>query len=312
MKKEISVVILLWLIIVGGFLGWNIKDEKIANDRLAFNTGQAFFQLLVITRTWNAGHGGVYVPVTPKVQPNPYLDDPLRDLTTDQGITLTKINPAFMTRQIAEIAFRNGKGVQFHITSLNPIRPENQATDWEKNVLKSFEKGGRDKGEFFYEGSEPYFRYMAPLITEDSCLKCHAKQGYKKGDIRGGISITIPNFSNKLNRSLLIGYGFAAVFGVNFIFIGGMLLSKKQGLLIQANQSLKYEIEERQKTYHQLEESKSQVNALSGIVPICMHCKGIRDDKGYWNQLEKFISEHSEAQFSHSICEKCIEKYYPD
>lgn len=178
--------------------------------------------------------------------------------------------------------------------------------------LKAFEQGEQEKGEFFYEGSKSFFRYMAPLITEDRFLKCHVKQGYKKGDIRGGISITIPHFSNELNHSLLIGYGFAAAFGVNFIVIGGMLLSKKQGLLIQANQSLKYEIEERQKTYHQLEESKSQVNELSGIVPICMHCKGIRDDKGYWNQLEKFISEHSEAQFSHSICEKCMEKYYPD
>lgn len=312
MEKEISVVIMLWLAVVGGFLGWNITDERKANDRLAFNTGRAFFQLLVTTRSWNAGHGGVYVPVNQKVQPNPYLDDPLRDLSTEQGITLTKINPAFMTRQIAEIAFRNGKGIQFHITSLNPIRPGNKATDWEVLWLKAFEQGEQEKGEFFYEGSKSFFRYMAPLITEDSCLKCHAKQGYKKGDIRGGISITIPHFSNGLNHSLLIGYGFASAFGIIFIIIGGMLLSKKQRLLIQANQSLKYEIDERQKTYHQLEESKSQVNALSGIVPICMHCKGIRDDKGYWNQLEKFISEHSEAQFSHSICEKCMEKYYPD
>ena len=43
-----------------------------------------------------------------------------------------------------------------------------------------------------------------------------------------------------------------------------------------------------------------------------MHCKGIRDDKGAWNKLEKFITEHSDAQFSHGICEKCLEKYYPE
>lgn len=60
-----------------------------------------------------------------------------------------------------------------------------------------------------------------------------------------------------------------------------------------------------------LEKALSEIKTLSGIVPICMHCKGIRDDQGYWNQLEKYISEHSDAQFSHGICEKCIEKYYP-
>jgi hypothetical protein len=55
-----------------------------------------------------------------------------------------------------------------------------------------------------------------------------------------------------------------------------------------------------------------EVQQLKGIIPICMHCKEIRDDKGYWNQLEKYISEHSEAQFSHSICDECLEKYYPE
>lgn len=91
---------------------------------------------------------------------------------------------------------------------------------------------------------------------------------------------------------------------------GGVYVPVTQN--VQANQSLKYEIDERQKTIYQLEESKALVNTLSGIVPICMHCKGIRDDQGYWNQLEKFITEHSEVQFSHSICDNCMEKYYPD
>ncbi|MBN2803999.1 MAG: PAS domain S-box protein [Deltaproteobacteria bacterium] len=58
--------------------------------------------------------------------------------------------------------------------------------------------------------------------------------------------------------------------------------------------------------------AEEEIQALKGIIPICMHCKGIRDDKGYWNNLEKYISEHSEAMFSHSVCEKCLAKYYPD
>ncbi len=60
-----------------------------------------------------------------------------------------------------------------------------------------------------------------------------------------------------------------------------------------------------------LKEAHSKIKVLSGIIPICMNCKEIRDDKGYWNQLEKFISEHSDATFSHGICPKCMKTMYP-
>ena len=84
------------------------------------------------------------------------------------------------------------------------------------------------------------------------------------------------------------------------------------GRFYQLNKSLKWEIKERQKNIIQLEEAQSQIKILGGIIPICMHCKGIRDDEGYWNQLEDYISEHSEVQFSHGICEKCLKKHYPE
>jgi DNA-binding response OmpR family regulator len=63
---------------------------------------------------------------------------------------------------------------------------------------------------------------------------------------------------------------------------------------------------------YELEQAMKKIKVLSGIVPICMHCKQIRDDKGYWNELETFISQHSDAQFTHGICEACLEKYYPE
>jgi two-component system, response regulator PdtaR len=62
----------------------------------------------------------------------------------------------------------------------------------------------------------------------------------------------------------------------------------------------------------ELQQAMEKIKVLSGIVPICMHCKQIRNDKGYWNQLEVFIEKHSEAQFSHGICEPCLDKYYPE
>jgi hypothetical protein len=61
-----------------------------------------------------------------------------------------------------------------------------------------------------------------------------------------------------------------------------------------------------------LEAAMKEIKTLSGLLPICMHCKKIRDDKGYWQQMETYIHEHSDAQFSHSICRECADKFYPD
>ena len=63
---------------------------------------------------------------------------------------------------------------------------------------------------------------------------------------------------------------------------------------------------------NELQEALSEIKTLSGLLPICASCKKIRDDQGYWNQIEAYISEHSEAEFSHGICPKCSEKLYPD
>jgi hypothetical protein len=61
----------------------------------------------------------------------------------------------------------------------------------------------------------------------------------------------------------------------------------------------------------ELVETRSELKILSGLLPICMSCKKIRDDQGYWNQLESYIHQNSEARFSHGICPDCIENLYP-
>jgi len=80
------------------------------------------------------------------------------------------------------------------------------------------------------------------------------------------------------------------------------------GLLIR---SIHYAIE-RQKLYSQLEQSLLEIKTLRGILPICANCKKIRDDKGYWIQLETYLSRHTEADFSHGLCEGCMDKLYSD
>ena len=68
--------------------------------------------------------------------------------------------------------------------------------------------------------------------------------------------------------------------------------------------------QEREKLIRELREALEKVKTLSGLLPICASCKKIRDDKGYWNQIEAYIQDHSEAEFSHGICPECLDKLY--
>lgn len=69
---------------------------------------------------------------------------------------------------------------------------------------------------------------------------------------------------------------------------------------------------ERERLISELKDALANVKTLSGLLPICATCKKIRDDKGYWHQVEAFVHEHSGAEFSHGICPECTEKYYPE
>jgi len=110
-----------------------------------------------------------------------------------------------------------------------------------------------------------------------------------------------------------------------FAFFGGYVSNLRRRLRVQkeeiqkANEELKIEMEERKRAQIEkdnliieLKDALSEVKTLSGLLPICSHCKKIRDDKGYWNQIEAYIQDRSEAEFSHSICQECAKKYYPD
>lgn len=191
LARKISgqVFLMFWVVIVTASAAINIYLSYQHAEEVALAHSKTMFDHIVLTRKWNAQHGGVYVPVTEKTRPNPYLKAPDRDVVTDKGQRLTKINPAYMTRQVSELVHKAG-GTQFNITSLDPIRPKNAPTDWERVALESFEHGVKETGVFIEE--EHKFRYMAPLVTEKPCLKCHEKQGYKLGDIRGGISVNYP------------------------------------------------------------------------------------------------------------------------
>lgn len=70
--------------------------------------------------------------------------------------------------------------------------------------------------------------------------------------------------------------------------------------------------QERAALLRQLQEALASIKTLRGLLPICAACKKIRDDHGYWNQLEAYLSQHSDVQFTHGICPDCVRQRYPD
>ncbi|WP_096427829.1 ATP-binding protein [Labilibaculum antarcticum] len=203
-RKQLIASLLFWLFLMGMSFSWNYHLVVSNNQMVVLNKSRSFFDQILVTRAWSSEHNGIYVPITEKTKPNPYLKDPFKNITSTDGIKLTKINPSYMTRQIAELN-KNNYNLQFHITSLNPIRPENKATENEAKALNEFELGAKEKLEFHENDTVHEYMYMAPLVTQKSCLKCHSHQGYQEGDIRGGISISFPAepYTNGVNKQIL-------------------------------------------------------------------------------------------------------------
>ena len=162
-----------------------IKEIALIEARAYLNKDQSI-------RLWAASHGGVYVPVSKNTPPNPYLVNVQeRDIRTPQGQMLTLMNPAYMIRQVMS-EYDRRHHVRGHITSLDYFRKETAPDEWERNALVAFENGSREVREFTPMRGKSYLRIMSPLVTEAQCLKCHAAQGYKIGDIRGGVSLALP------------------------------------------------------------------------------------------------------------------------
>jgi two-component system cell cycle sensor histidine kinase/response regulator CckA len=182
----------VWTLVVAASLVWNLVQEREEAVNIARHVALTVYNRDILYRRWASSHGGVYVPVTPGTPPTPYLAHiPERDVQTPSGRTLTLLNPAYLTRQVYEFDEKTSQ-IQGHLTSLKPIRPENAPDPWEKAALQAFEKRVAEVSGVVQRDGQPFMRLMRPFITEASCLACHARQGYKVGDIRGGVSVTVP------------------------------------------------------------------------------------------------------------------------
>jgi PAS domain S-box-containing protein len=427
----------LWLLTILASVWINHTYSQREMEQIARTEAKTIVQRDLALRRWAALRGGVYVPISAQTPPNPYLAHiPDRDIKKPDGTPLTLINPAYLVRLVAESS--NGKGNAIaHMTSLKPLRPENRPDSWEKAALERAELGEKEISEFTTIDGKPYLRYLHAVATEAPCLKCHASQGYQLGDLRGGLTVSLPtgillaghdqalhalhlwhlliyllgaaglfwgqglvarrirernqvvaaleeseaNFRTVADFAHAWEYWMAPDGSMKYVspsvqrvtgyppqlfladpeFIKSIIVGDADALVenqldndlqhkftetdfqirtstgeirwlhhicqpihdrsggFLGRRASNYDItEEKTAKLHneelidKLREALEKVKTLRGFLPICAGCKKIRDDQGYWSQVESYIASHSEAVFSHGICPDCAHRLYPE
>ena len=231
-----------WSVAIACSFGWLYLHEKSSVIEVARAEAVATFEKDTLYRRWATKHGGVYVAVSEITPPSPYLAHiPERDITTPSGKRLTLVNPAYMTRQVFELADRQNNLVRGHITSLKPIRSQNAPDPWEAKVLVRFQEGVQEVSEVQVMDGRKYLRLMRPFITEEGCLKCHASQGYRVGDVRGGISVSVPlaahaGFAEDAIRAGAATHGLLWLLGLGMIGTGAKALRKSAAVLEESEE----------------------------------------------------------------------------
>ncbi len=257
-RVPVAALMLLWTLLIAGFAGWEIRESWKSEYTIAVSMAQNSYDKDLLYRRWATMHGGVYVPVTPETPPNPNLSHiPDRDITLPSGKKLTLMNPAYMTRQVHELGLTQHE-VRGHLTSLKPIRDQNAADDWEKAALQSFEKGVKEHHSIETLDGKPFLRFIRPLISETGCLKCHAHQGYKTGDVRGGLSISIPWTPHKERFLSDVYTAVAGLGGIWFLGIVGIIVSGRR---------IKISLSAREKLFEELQKSSGRFKQLADMFP---------------------------------------------
>jgi putative nucleotidyltransferase with HDIG domain len=184
-------LLVVWTLLLAAILFIIIERIYSYAEYIATQNAQTSVNKDLAYRTWVSSHGGVYVPIDKNTPPNPYLSNiKTRDFQAI-GKEFTLMNPAYTLSQMMK-QYSNLYGVKTHITSTRTLNPKNRPDTWETLALNKIEQTRESYKELNYIGDKEYLRFIQPLITKKSCLKCHATLGYQIGDVRGAVSVSIP------------------------------------------------------------------------------------------------------------------------
>jgi len=185
-RLTINLIIIILMLCISGMVSLFFITEKFINNEIR-TRARSCFNIILLTRKWNSAHNGVYVLKKKGEEPSRFVVEP--DLRSVDGKIYTIKNPSVMTIEISQLAETEGL-FSYKMRSLKPINPANTPDNFETMALASFEHGADESFQKIKRGEKIEYRYMAPLPVTEECMKCHGIQGYKHGEIRGGISLT--------------------------------------------------------------------------------------------------------------------------
>ncbi|GAB0058765.1 Sensor histidine kinase RcsC [Candidatus Magnetaquicoccaceae bacterium FCR-1] len=249
------VVVLGLLLTIGTLVSLSsaIHHAQQQSMELAIQTARANFAKDLAFRQWATRHGGVYVPEDARTPANPYLSHiPERDVVTPSGRRLTLMNPAYMLRQLMG-EYADLYGIQGRLVSDRPLNPDNRPDAWEAEALRAFEQGEQEVVAILGEGLDATLRLMRPMITQEGCLKCHAWQGYRVGDVRGGIGVRLPLRPYREHETDAVRH----IWIDHVFFLGAML-----GLLLLYYRSVRHRLADQQRASEALRLSETKFRAM--------------------------------------------------
>ena len=218
---------LLWLGFLFALAVWSARSEQGHFLNMAERRARTLFQQMVLIRSWNTNHGGIFVRTDEKSPPNPHLPAEDRTIETAEGESYSRLNPAYMTRQLGTLSMQRGD-VVFHIAGLDPMRAGNRPDEWEKESLIGFERGYPERFQLVDTMNGKLFRYMAPLKIEQKCKTCHTKAATDGRRTLGGISVSFPADTMISERKGAVAHAHVAFLLIGVVGMAGIMISSYQ------------------------------------------------------------------------------------
>ena len=255
----------------------------------------------------------------------PSFDKFLHESTNDEALKIAK---HFVTRFLPKETGLSKNTIRYYVSG----DIENLQSDFRLTKFKIFSNSGEiifssDPKEIGNINNERYFHEIVAkgkVITKGIQKRTKSLEGQlmsvdvvetyvplmSDGIFQGAFEIYYDITARKQQLDKLLSRSSALV----FVIALGLLLSIIIILFIENKTiSKRKQVEkEREKLIAELQDAATKIKTLRGLLPICSTCKKIRDDKGYWKQIESYIRDHSEAEFTNSMCTICAKKFYPE
>jgi signal transduction histidine kinase len=243
MRLRTKIMVLISAVVIVSFGITFYRTSTFQQDLVleqAARQARIIHKQILLTRRWVSDHNGLFFLKTENVKVNPFLKE-MKDMEIldEQGRSLVKRNPAMVTRELSEYSDQEGL-FSYRVTTLQPLNPANAPDDFERKGLMLFKQGVKEVIGIHTKSNVKTLNYIAPLLVEESCKKCHHEKEYAPGDTRGGLSISIPidwAFEDiAKNNKMLIDTWFITILavGITIFLMVEILVVRRLGRMAKA------------------------------------------------------------------------------